>query len=374
MTEPLRIGITCYPTFGGSGIIATELGQELAKRGHQVHFICTGAPRRYVPEAPNVFLHEVNPPGYPLFGGDTQYAIALTSKMVEAARAERLDLFHVHYAIPHAAAGVLAKQILGAEAPKLITTLHGTDITVVGSDPSFLPVTRFSIEQSDGVTTPSRFLRDATYELLGVHRTTEIEVISNFVDTDLYAPGETRRLLVHNSNFRALKRVEDVIRIFARVRQVTPCELAMIGDGPERAQVERLAQMLGVRDSVAFLGERVDVVETLRHARVFLLPSETESFGLAALEALSCGVPVVASRVGGLPEVIEEGVSGFLAPVGDIEAMAAAATRLLTDDALHSRMAHQARIRAVDRFRLLPMVDRYEAFYRSVLQGERRSS
>jgi N-acetyl-alpha-D-glucosaminyl L-malate synthase BshA len=374
MSRTLRIGMTCYPSFGGSGIIATELGQELAKRGHEVHFICTGVPRRFVPEAPNVFLHEVKPPGYPLFGGDTQYAIALASKMVEAARTERLDLFHVHYAIPHATAGVLAKQILGPGAPKLITTLHGTDITVVGSDPSFLPVTCYSIEQSDGVTTPSAFLREATYERLGVRRTREIEVISDFVDTELYAPGHPRRVLVHNSNFRPLKRVEDVVRIFARVRQRVACELVLIGDGPDRPRAESLVATLGLTDHVRFLGERVDIVETIQQARVFLLPSETESFGLAALEALSCGVPVVASRVGGLPEVIEEGESGFLAPVGDIDGMADAVVRLLEDDVLHTRLARNARARAVERFRLLPMVDRYEAFYCRVLTRDERAS
>jgi N-acetyl-alpha-D-glucosaminyl L-malate synthase BshA len=373
MNETLRIGITCYPSFGGSGIIATELGQELARRGHQVHFICTGVPRRFIPEAPNVFLHEVKPPDYPLFRGDTQYAIALASRMVEAARTERLDLFHVHYAIPHATAGVLAKQILGAGGPKLITTLHGTDITVVGSDPSFLPVTRFSIEQSDGVSTPSRFLKEVTYEKLGIPRSADIEVISDFVDTDLYVPGNPQQVLVHNSNFRPLKRVEDVIRIFALVRQRMPCRLVLIGDGPERPKVEDLVAQLRLRDDVTFLGERVNVVETIQQARVFLLPSETESFGLAALEALSCGVPVVASRVGGLPEVVEEGESGFLVPVGDIDAMARAAVRLLEDDTLHARMSGSARTRAVERFRLLPMVDRYEAFYRRVLTRARDS-
>ncbi len=376
MSNLLKLGISCYPTYGGSGIIATELGHALARRGHQVHFICSDAPRRFAPEAPNVFLHEVKPPAYPLFQGDNQYALALASKMVEATRAAGLELLHVHYAIPHAAAAVLARQILGARAPKLVTTLHGTDITVVGGDPSFLPVTRYCIEESDGVTTPSRYLREATWQQLGVARSKEIEVISNFVDTDAYAPraassggsGGSIPVLVHNSNFRALKRVDDVLRIFAIVRRQRPCALAMIGDGPERASAERLAAELGVSRDVRFLGERLDFLDVLQGARVFLLPSASESFGLAALEAQSCGVPVIASRIGGLPEVVSDGETGFLAPVGAVEEMAAAALRLLDDNRLHAALSRAARAQALERFRLEPMVDRYLAYYRRVLE------
>jgi N-acetyl-alpha-D-glucosaminyl L-malate synthase BshA len=368
VSRPLRIGITCYPSFGGSGIIATELGIELGHRGHDVHFISSAPPQRLIPRGEHVTFHEVTPPGYPLFK-DNQYALALSSKMVEVSTQVKLDLLHVHYAIPHATAGYLAKQILGPRAPKLVTTLHGTDITVVGSDPSFLPVTRFSIEQSDGVTAPSRALRNATYEALGVARETEIEVISNFVDTELYRPreGALRPLIVHNSNFRALKRVEDVVRVFAEVRRTRPCELVLIGDGPERPKIEHLVDSLGLSRWVSFLGERLDFVDVLASARVFLLTSETESFGLAALEALSCGVPVVATNVGGLPEVVAEGECGFLAPLGDIASLSAAVGRLLDDDALHARMSAAARTRTERLFRLAPMVDRYEDYYRRVL-------
>jgi len=378
MSDLLKLGISCYPTYGGSGIIATELGHELARRGHQVHFICSDAPRRFAPEATNVFLHEVKPPAYPLFTGDNQYALALASKMVEVTRGAGLELLHVHYAIPHAAAAVLARQILGARAPTLITTLHGTDTTVVGGDPSFLPVTRYCIEESDGVTTPSRYLREATWQQLGVARSKEIEVISNFVDTDLYAPGAGHPrngvpLLVHGSNFRPLKRVDDVLRIFATVRRQRPCALVMIGDGPERASAERLAAELGVAGDVRFLGERLDFLDVLQAARIFLLPSASESFGLAALEAQSCGVPVIASRIGGLPEVISDGETGFLAPVGAVEEMAAAALRLLDDDQLHAGQSRNARARALDRFRLAPMVDRYLAYYRRVLGRSRHA-
>ena len=240
MNGQLRIGVSCYPTYGGSGIVATELGMELARRGHEVHFICSDAPRRFAASAENVFLHEVKPPAYPLFGGDNQYALALASKMVEATLSAKLDLLHVHYAIPHAAAAGLARQILGARAPKLVTTLHGTDITVVGGDPSFLPVIRFAIEQSDGVTTPSRFLRAATYEQLQIDPALPIEVIPNFVDTAAYAPSsaqpaEAVPVLLHNSNFRPLKRIDDVLRIFAKVRAQRASKLVLIGDGPERA-------------------------------------------------------------------------------------------------------------------------------------------
>jgi len=370
VSEPLRVGITCYPTFGGSGIIATEIGLELARRGHLVHFICSAMPWRFDRFSKNVFLHAVEARDYPLFEHDP-YVLALTSKMVEVAVWAKLDLFHVHYAIPHATAGLLAKQILGKAAPKLLTTLHGTDITVVGNDRSFLPVTRFSIEGSDAVSAPSQFLREATYENIGVYRARPIDVISNFVDTDLYAPSPTgpRRppVVVHNSNFRPLKRVEDVIRVFAEVRRARACELVLIGDGPERTRVERLVHELGLAGSVTFLGQQLNFVQVLQGARVFLLPSETEAFGLAALEALSCGVPVVASRVGGLPEVVLHGECGFLEPAGDVAAMAGAVGRLLDDDALHARMSTRARQLVEERFRLKPMVDRYEDLYRRLL-------
>jgi N-acetyl-alpha-D-glucosaminyl L-malate synthase BshA len=367
----MNIGITCYPTFGGSGIIATEVGLELARRGHRVHFICSDMPWRFDRYAPNVFFHEVEARDYPLFEHDP-YVLALASKMVEVAQWEKLDLFHVHYAIPHATAAHLAREILGASAPRLVTTLHGTDITVVGNDRSFLPITRFSIAKSDGVTVPSKYLAHATRENLGLPEL-PIAVISNFVDTDKYSPPppDAKRLqrIVHNSNFRPLKRVVDVVSVFAEVVRTRACELVLIGDGPERSRVERMVHDLGLSHAVTFLGKRLDFVEVLRESRVFLQPSETESFGLAALEAMACGVPVVASRVGGVPEVVEDGQSGVLCEVGDVAAMAGAVGRLLDDEDGQARMSAAARRIAVERFGKGPMVDAYEAYYRRVISS-----
>jgi N-acetyl-alpha-D-glucosaminyl L-malate synthase BshA len=372
--QGLRIGITCYPTFGGSGIVATEIGVALARRGYQVHFICSRLPSRLGELRENVELHEVASPSYPLF--DSPYALALASKMVEVSRSASLDVLHVHYAIPHATSAFLATQILGKDAPRVITTLHGTDITLVGSDPSFLPITRFSISRSDGVTVPSRALRESTYALLGVERSKPIEVIPNFVDTELFTPDphrstEGRRpfVLVHNSNFRPVKRVEDVVRVFAAVKRELPCTLVLIGDGPDRPRMEERVRQLGLEGSVRFLGEQLTFIEHLQRADVFLLPSELESFGLAALEALSCGVPVVASRIGGLPEVVSDGETGFLHPVGDIEAMAQSVLRLLRDPALHSRMSRAARASAEASWPIEPIVARYETYYRQVLEA-----
>jgi N-acetyl-alpha-D-glucosaminyl L-malate synthase BshA len=369
-TQPMKIGITCFPTFGGSGIIATEIGLQLARRGHQVHFICAAMPWRFDEVADGVFFHEVEQLQYPLFD-QSPYTLALTSKLVAVAAAERLDLLHVHYAIPHAASAYLARQILGPRAPRIVTTLHGTDITVVGSDPSFLPITRFAIEQSDGVTVPSEDLKRATYALLGVDPHKPIEVIPNFVDTEMYrpAPRSPGRPLtvVHNSNFRPLKRVDDVIRVFAQVRRARDCRLVLIGDGPERERVERMVHELGLGGDVRFLGEQLHVAPILRECDVFLLPSVTESFGLAALEALASGVPVVATRAGGLPEVVHDGENGLLAAVGDVDAMAAAVLRLLSDAPLHARMAQAARAGAEAHYRRDPLVQKYEDYYRRIL-------
>ena len=366
----MNIGITCYHTFGGSGIVATEIGLELARRGHRIHFICTEPPARLDLATDNVVFHPVTLRDYPLLLTG-QYPLALASQMVEVAMRERLDLWHVHYALPHATSAYLARQILGPAAPRVITTLHGTDITVVGNDPSYLPITRFSIEQSDGVTAPSEYLARATRENFGVER--PIEVIPNFVDVVRFTPAPRAsaqpQLLVHSSNFRPLKRLADVLAIFARVRQTRPCQLALLGDGPERPRLEAAVQALGLDGDVTFLGEQLDVVPVLQAADVFLLPSQTESFGLAALEALSCGVPVVAARVGGLPEVVREGEDGFLLPVGDVDGMAAAALRLLADAALAARMRHTARTGAVARFSRAPMVTRYEDYYARVLRS-----
>lgn len=406
-SRPLTIGITCYPTFGGSGIVATELGLALARRGHRIHFIATGTPVRLVEEpasssgearfVENVRFHSVAALDYPLFdAAHSPYPIALASKMADVARRERLDLLHAHYAVPHATSGYLAREVLrssGEPAPRLVTTLHGTDITLVGSDPSYLPVTRFSIVASDAVTTPSAWLREATFERLGVPRSRAIDVIPNFVDEALYHPraggaprcdpralfpqlpssawdDPARRPLVlaHGSNFRPLKRAQDCVRILDEVRRARPAVLVLFGDGPERARVEALARELGLGGLVASLGEQLSVAGLLRCCDLFLLPSETEAFGLSALEALACGVPVVGSRAGGLIEVVRDGEDGFLCPVGDVEAMAAAVVRLAAPS-LRERFAASAREDVLARFRRDPIVDEWERFYERVLRG-----
>lgn len=389
---PLRIGITCYPTFGGSGIIATEIGLSLARRGHQIYFICSKLPSRLGRLQDNVFFHEVEELEYPLFEG-SHYALALASKMVEVSTEQQLDLLHVHYAIPHATSAVLAKQVLAAGAPRLVTTLHGTDITVVGNHRSFLPITRFSIVQSDGVTVPSLYLREATYENLDVPRSVPIEVIPNFVDSEKFTPlehrreepirrlfgdgkrwspgGQRPRVLIHNSNFRPLKRVEDVIHIFAEVHRSVPSLLVLVGDGPERVRIERLVQELNLAHAVSFMGEQLNFLEILQNSDVFLLPSQIESFGLAALEALSCGVPVVASRVGGIPEVVVHGETGFLHDVGDTSSMARSVVRMLLDAELHQKISAAARTMVEQKWKLEPMVSRYELTYRRILESKK---
>jgi N-acetyl-alpha-D-glucosaminyl L-malate synthase BshA len=386
--DPLCIGITCYPTFGGSGIIATEIGLSLARRGHRVHFICYELPSRFDEFQENVFFHEVEVFEYPLFDHN-HYALALASKMVEVSTYEKIELLHVHYAIPHATSGFLAKQILGARAPKLVTTMHGTDITVVGSDRSFLPITRFSIVQSDGITVPSSYLKEATYDSLDVPRSVPIEVIPNFVDSEKFKPAENKqwehvgrlfgdlkqgplgpehpRVLIHNSNFRPLKRVEDIVHIFSEVRKSVPSVLVFVGDGPERSRIEGRIRQLGLADSVRFLGKQLNFVEVLQNSDVFLLPSQTEGFGLAALEALSCGVPVVGSRVGGMPEVIVDGETGFLHPAGEVSSMAQSVIRLLRDPSLYRRVSAAARQMVEQKWKLEPTVSKYEEYYRQVL-------
>jgi L-malate glycosyltransferase len=374
----MRIGVTCYPTFGGSGVVATELGLLLAARGHQVHFISTDVPARLDRFVENVFFHAVETRDYPLF--DSPYALALASKMVEVTTWEKLDVLHVHYAIPHATSAYLARQILGDAAPRLVTTLHGTDSTLVGNDPTFLPVTRFSIVKSDVVTAPSQFLADITRQNFGLPGF-PIRVIPNFVDTKLFAPPDARdlgklahlfrapsllrrRLIVHSSNFRPLKRVDQVMRIFAEVRARHVHEdvcLALIGDGPERSKVSELARQLGVADHVSFLGKQLHFKDVLCEADVFLLPSENESFGVAALEALACGVPVVASHVGGLPEVVDDGVTGALCAVNDVSAFAAAVVRLLSDEPLRQELGRSARTQAATRWPIAATVSAYEA-------------
>src|SRR6058998_4208748 len=355
----MRVGITCYPTYGGSGAVATELGLELARRGHEVHLISYASPFRLRGGfAERVTFHEVVPADYPLFE-HSPYELALAVKQHEVALREDLQLMHAHYAIPHAATAWLAKQMLQGERDlKVVTTLHGTDITLVGQDPSYFTITKFSIERSDRVTAVSEYLRDETYRAFGCAGC-DVQVIPNFVSAAEFHPptdASCRRalappdhkILTHVSNFRPVKRVRDVVRIFAGVRKVLPATLVLIGDGPDRDAAEQETDRLRLGDDVRFLGKVDQVADLLRGSDLFLLPSETESFGLAALEAMACGVPVIASAVGGLPEVIAQGETGFLAPVGAVDAMAAEAAAILSDPARHARMRSAAARRALD--------------------------
>jgi N-acetyl-alpha-D-glucosaminyl L-malate synthase BshA len=373
VTAPrLSIGVACFSTFGGSGVVASEVASSLARRGHRVHVFSDAPPGRLQGDGAGVLFKRVVAPAYPQLGHDL-YTLALASSIIDVARTDGLDLVHAHYALPHAVSAELARQVREAEAPGraplVVTTLHGTDTTLVGIDPTFRPLTRFAVASSDAVTVPSAWLAEATRRNLELPPDFPIEVVPNFVDTDRFVPGApaTPPVLVHVSNFRPLKRAGDVVRVFARVHAGRPARLRLVGDGPERAAAEALARELGVAADVELLGERDDLPALLADAAAFLLPSETESFGLAALEALAAGVPVVASRVGGLPEVVRDGEDGFLHAVGDVEAMAASAARLADDAALRARLGAAARARAVADFRAEPAVDRYEALYRRVL-------
>jgi len=371
----MKIGITCYPTYGGSGVVATELGKELAKRGHEVHFISYAVPMRLNGFIKNVFYHEVEMAQYPLFEFPL-YTTALASKMIDVAQFEYLDLLHVHYAIPHATSAYLAREILGRDRLKIVTTLHGTDITLVGLEPSYLPVMKFSIEQSDGVTAVSRFLREKTLTNYGINKS--IEVIPNFVDVKLYRRGngeairkviapKGERVLVHVSNFRAVKRVTDVIRIFDVVRKSVPSKLVLVGDGPDRSVCEKLCHDLGIDHEVRFLGKQTNLVEIHSASDLFLMPSQSESFGLSALEAMACEVPVVSSSVGGLPELVVHGETGYIAEIGDIDRMARYAIDLLRNEEKRLRFAEAGRRRAVEQFNSEKIVDQYETYYRTVL-------
>lgn len=367
----MRIGITCYPTYGGSGIVATELGLELANRGHQIHFITYANPIR-LGERPDIFYHEVEVSNYPLFQYPP-YCLALASRMAEVACQYNLDLLHVHYAIPHSVSALLARGILaGDRRLPFVTTLHGTDITLVGMDPSYFPITRYSIEQSDAITSISENLRRHTIDVFAVTR--PIQTIHNFVNSELYRPAEKKRpgppRLIHISNFRPVKRVVDCIRIFAKVRKSVDAELWMVGDGPERSAAERMAQELNVSSSVRFWGKRNDVPELLREAEVLLMPSEMESFGLAALEGMSSGVVPVGTDVGGVPELIEDGVNGYLSRTGDVDTMASRAAGLLQDPRLFRQMADSARRTAVERFSTDLIIPQYEALYRRLLSRQ----
>jgi N-acetyl-alpha-D-glucosaminyl L-malate synthase BshA len=365
----MRIGITCYPTYGGSGIVATELGLELARRGHQVHFISYANPIRLDPDTPNVYYHEVEVLNYPLFQYPP-YTLALASRMTEVAERQKLDLLHVHYAIPHSISALLAQQMTTERRLPFITTLHGTDITLVGIDRSYFPITKFSIERSDGITTISEYMRRQTVDFFGI--TTPIRVIHNFVNCDLYSPDPVaqaigRKRILHISNFRPVKRVLDCIRAFALVRKHVDAELILAGDGPERGPAERLAWDLNVQQDVRFLGKQDHMERLIPRMHVLHLPSEMEAFGLAALEAMACGVPPVATLTGGVPDLITHKVDGFMEPVGDVEAQADRIIELLTDSALHQRMASAARASAQRRFSTDLIIPQYERYYSDVV-------
>jgi N-acetyl-alpha-D-glucosaminyl L-malate synthase BshA len=373
----MKIGITCYPTYGGSGVIATELGKALAKKGHQIHFISYALPFRLTNFVENVVFHEVELSSYPLFEFPL-YSLALASKMVEVSLYEKLDLLHVHYAIPHASSAYLAKQILKEKRDiKVITTLHGTDITLVGLEPSFLPLVKFSTEQSDGVTAVSRFLKEKTLTNYAIEK--DIQVIPNFVDTELYRPQkdcafrehlapEGEKIIVHTSNFRPVKRVPDTIRILDQVLKEVPSKLVLVGDGPDRSECERLCRELHLCDQVKFLGKQDGLVEILNAADLFLIPSQSESFGLAALEAMACGIPVVASSVGGLPELVRHNETGFIAEIGDINRMAKYCIDLLTNERKRILFSENSRKRAVELFDKSIIVPMYEDYYKKILE------
>jgi N-acetyl-alpha-D-glucosaminyl L-malate synthase BshA len=380
----MKIGITCYPTYGGSGVVATELGIELAALGHEIHFITYSQPFRLTGREANIHFHEVAVSNYPLFE-HPPYDLALATRMAEVAEFYSLDLLHVHYAIPHSVSALLARQMIRTESSgfsgrtlPFITTLHGTDITLVGLDRSYLPVTKFGIAQSDGVTAISEHLADRTRELFDIN--SEIEVIRNFVNCDVYVRkpeliAEMRprfaepheKLLVHLSNFRPVKRVADVVEVFARVARALPARLMLIGDGPDRSMAEYLAMQHDVQDRIHFLGKQDNVNELLPLADLMLMPSQMESFGLAALEAMACSVPPIATRVGGVPELIEDGVNGLLFEVGDVESMASAAISLLLDEDHLQTLSQAARKTAQTRFCSSKIIPLYEEYYRRVI-------
>jgi N-acetyl-alpha-D-glucosaminyl L-malate synthase BshA len=377
----MKIGIICYASVGGSGVVATELAHALAVRGHEVHVVSSERPFRWRPDVAGLTFERVEVPSYPLFR-EPQYVLALTNTLVRVACERRLDLLHAHYAVPHATAAYLAHQVASAEpglcAPNTLTTLHGTDITLVGSDPSYARVVAFSIEKSHGVTAVSHSLRRDTIQSLGIKR--EIRVIPNFLDCTRYQrrrDPEVRARLAHDcdavvmhvSNFRPVKRVHLVLQIFRRLRLNIRARLVMVGNGPDRAELERSVQNQGLSDVVDFVGEQQDLVPLLSAADLFLLPSSQESFGMAALEAMACETPVVASRVGGLPEVIDDGVTGFLCDPDDLDAMVARGVEVLTDHALRARMGRDAAASVRSRYSDEIIVPQYEAYYREVLEG-----
>ncbi|MGH7443533.1 MAG: N-acetyl-alpha-D-glucosaminyl L-malate synthase BshA [Longimicrobiales bacterium] len=371
----MKIGISCYPVYGGSGVVATELGIELAKRGHEVHFITYAPPFRLPYFVERIYYHEVEVPQYALFE-HPPYNLALSVAIQNVAVKHGLDLLHAHYAVPHATSAWLAKEMLGRDCFRVVTTLHGTDITLVGQDPSFHAITQFSIQRSDGITAVSEYLKRETVQHFAV-ADERIRVVPNFVDLERYRrdaypchrsklaePDD--RIVTHISNFRSVKRVPDVVGVFARIAKRVPARLLLVGDGPERVRAQQLAEELGIASRVLFLGKQLSVAELLACSDLFLLPSEHEAFGLVALEAMACGVPVIATSVGGLPEVVTEGESGFLAPVGDIDAMAAHGLGLLGDDEAW-QVASAAARRDARRFSAERVVPMYESYYEEVL-------
>jgi len=375
----VKIGITCYPTYGGSGAVATELGIALAAKGHEVHFITYKQPFRLPSFLPRIYFHEVDVGRYPLFEYPP-YDLALAVRMHEVVKSHGLDLLHVHYAIPHATSAWIAREMLreaGSDV-KVITTLHGTDITIVGQDRSFHPITKFSIEKSDRITAVSQYLRQQTFQAFGCAGC-QVEVIYNFIDPDVYNRSKYppllseqlnggRRVLMHVSNFRPVKRVRDIVRIYARVQEAVPSVLVMVGDGPDRVEAEAEAQMLGVERTVHFLGKIDVVAPLLAGADLFLLPSQSESFGLSALEALASGTPVVGSKAGGLVEVVNEGVTGALREVGDVDAMASASAEILSDRDRWQTMSRDAAADARVRFSRDDIVRQYEALYEDAVK------
>jgi N-acetyl-alpha-D-glucosaminyl L-malate synthase BshA len=374
----MKIGITCYPSYGGSGVVATELGKELAARDHDVHFISYALPIRLT-MTDHIYFHEVEVLSYPLFEYPP-YDLVLATKMVEVMTRFDLDILHVHYAIPHSISAYLAKKMLTDRVVPFVTTLHGTDITLVGNDRSYLPITRFGIEQSDAVTAVSEYLRQRTINEFQIER--DVKVVPNFVNCNVYVPskdaafrrkfaGEGVPILTHISNFRPVKRVEDVVGIFALVRQRLNARLLMVGDGPDRPKAEWLARTHGVADDVIFVGKQNDMSQFLAVSDVLLLPSELESFGLVALEAMACEVPVIATQVGGIPEVVRDGIDGFLYKVGDIKAMANGVTSILTNPSMRERMGKSARDHATQEFCASKIVLRYEDLYRQTIEEAR---
>ncbi|MBU3682057.1 MAG: N-acetyl-alpha-D-glucosaminyl L-malate synthase BshA [Flavobacterium sp.] len=375
----MKIAIVCYPTFGGSGVVATELGLELARRGHEIHFITYSQPVRLALLSPNVHFHEVNVPEYPLFHYQP-YELALSSKLVDMVKLHKIEVLHVHYAIPHAYAGYMAQQMLKEEGIfiPMVTTLHGTDITLVGNHPFYKPAVTFSINKSDLVTSVSQSLKDNTLELFSI--TKEIEVIPNFIElakisqkiscrSAMAHPDE--RIITHISNFRAVKRIPDVVEIFYRIQQQIPSKLMMVGDGPEKEKAEILCTQLGITDKVIFFGNSNEIDQILQHSDLFLLPSETESFGLAALEAMACGVPVISSNSGGLPEVNLEGYSGYLSEVGNVNEMAKNAIQILSDPARLQEFKSNA-LKTAEKFDIQHILPLYESVYKRAIDLKKK--